>query len=206
MAKQFLSDPKTARRFEQIVGMLGSSAEGERANAAALASRMLAEAGMTWAEVLSGRPGATSGLSDAQWQLDVVMRSLKSARESHAKTDARLKTALDENRMLRDKLIEAERIIKTLQQPKGSVQEELETVLKRSAPRRSKFTPSPERVFVKLHDLLDDIEDNIILSDQERRFFANMRDWSGKPTAKQWSWLCKIAERAGVEVEGGFME
>ena|SRR5438552_2098211 len=39
-------------RFLKLVGMLGSAHEGERANAAALATRMLRDAGMNWHEFL----------------------------------------------------------------------------------------------------------------------------------------------------------
>lgn len=40
------------RRFTQICGMLGSDQPGERANAALFATKMLRDAGMTWAALL----------------------------------------------------------------------------------------------------------------------------------------------------------
>lgn len=40
------------RRFTQICGMLGSDHDGERASAAALATKMLKAAGLTWADIL----------------------------------------------------------------------------------------------------------------------------------------------------------
>jgi hypothetical protein len=39
-------------KLAKILGMLGSAYEGERANAAKLASKLLREAGMTWADLL----------------------------------------------------------------------------------------------------------------------------------------------------------
>lgn len=39
-------------RFLGVVGRLGSSFDGERATAAALATKMLREAGLTWADVV----------------------------------------------------------------------------------------------------------------------------------------------------------
>lgn len=41
-----------SRRFTQICGMLGSDQPGERANAALFATKMLRDAGMTWAALL----------------------------------------------------------------------------------------------------------------------------------------------------------
>lgn len=43
-----------ARRLVQILGMLGSNADGEVVNAARKADRMLREAKLSWAELLNG--------------------------------------------------------------------------------------------------------------------------------------------------------
>lgn len=40
-------------KFLKLIGMLGSDHEGERANAAALATKMLRDHGMTWPEFLA---------------------------------------------------------------------------------------------------------------------------------------------------------
>lgn len=42
--------------FVKVCGRLGSDADGERAAAARKASQMLSNAGLTWADVLSGEP------------------------------------------------------------------------------------------------------------------------------------------------------
>lgn len=44
--------PATADRLAKLCGMLGSSHHGERANAAAMADRMVREAGLTWPQVI----------------------------------------------------------------------------------------------------------------------------------------------------------
>lgn len=51
-------------RLVQLLGMLGSSGMGERANAASLADRMVRRAGLTWTEVLetSSEDSAAAGL------------------------------------------------------------------------------------------------------------------------------------------------
>ena len=45
-------------RFIRLCGMLGSDFEGERANAAALASRMLRESGLTWRDIIGSAPAS----------------------------------------------------------------------------------------------------------------------------------------------------
>ena len=42
------ADPKTASRLENILAMLSSPNDGERANAALMATRMLKELGLDW--------------------------------------------------------------------------------------------------------------------------------------------------------------
>lgn len=41
-------------RLIRLLGMLGSAFDGERANAAALADKLVRAAGMTWSDVVSG--------------------------------------------------------------------------------------------------------------------------------------------------------
>ena len=42
------ADPKTASRLENVLAMLSSPNDGERANAAMMATRMLKELGLDW--------------------------------------------------------------------------------------------------------------------------------------------------------------
>ena len=48
--------PEIRRRLIGCLGMLGSNADGERAAAGLLASRLLKSAGITWEELLAPKP------------------------------------------------------------------------------------------------------------------------------------------------------
>jgi hypothetical protein len=60
MTARSLVTPKLIARLAQLCGMFGSDHEGERANAAALADRLLRQLGLTWSDVLAAPP--------AEWQ------------------------------------------------------------------------------------------------------------------------------------------
>jgi len=47
---------KVAERLAQLCGMFGSAHEGERANAAALADRLVRQSGLTWHDVIRQPP------------------------------------------------------------------------------------------------------------------------------------------------------
>lgn len=99
-------------RFIAIVGMLGSDGHGERANAAAMANKMLTEAGATWAEVLAAK-GGSGGRVDNHDELRLIRevqqlkRELRDAYALHqkaiegaAKDKKALKLARAENEKL----------------------------------------------------------------------------------------------------------
>lgn len=58
-ARSFID--KYGKRFISIVGMLGSDGVGERANAAALATKMLRDSGLSWEELLNAEAGTSNG-------------------------------------------------------------------------------------------------------------------------------------------------
>ena len=60
MTARALVTPKQVERLVQLCGMFGSSHDGERANAAALADRLVRQVGLTWAYVIVPPP--------AEWQ------------------------------------------------------------------------------------------------------------------------------------------
>jgi len=60
MTARALVTPKLVARLVQLCGMFGSSHDGERANAAALADRLVRQVGLTWADVIVPPP--------AEWQ------------------------------------------------------------------------------------------------------------------------------------------
>jgi hypothetical protein len=48
--------PAFRKRLALLCGMLGSDHHGERANAAALATKLIREQGLTWEQVIAGSP------------------------------------------------------------------------------------------------------------------------------------------------------
>ena len=64
-----MTPDKATKRLVKLCGLLGSSAAGERANAAALADAYVREMGLTWADVIKVAQPET-GLPD--WQLMTV--------------------------------------------------------------------------------------------------------------------------------------
>ena len=92
------ADPKAAIRLENVIAMLGSAHDGERANAALMATRMLNELGFDWrtftrralAKPEAAKPEAElelylkllqwDGLTD--WECDFVSSSLCPASEA----------------------------------------------------------------------------------------------------------------------------
>jgi hypothetical protein len=50
-------------RRKLVLGMLGSSFDGERATAAAMADKLVRAAGLTWDRVLGNPPAATASTS-----------------------------------------------------------------------------------------------------------------------------------------------
>ena len=71
--------PRAADRLTKLCGLLTSSHDGERANAAALASRLLTDCGLTWADLVARAfqapqppaqlPPHAQHIRDVQWAL-----------------------------------------------------------------------------------------------------------------------------------------
>ena len=58
MANNPILHPATRQRLVRLCGMLGSEHDGERANAARLADRLIRETGLTWEGVIAAPPVA----------------------------------------------------------------------------------------------------------------------------------------------------
>jgi hypothetical protein len=56
MTARALVNPKLAARITALCGMFGSAHEGERANAAALADRLIRDCGLTWSDIIAQPP------------------------------------------------------------------------------------------------------------------------------------------------------
>ncbi len=72
-------DPSTVNRLAKVTARLASSFDGERANAAALASRLLADCGLSWEQLVTRAfqapsptvqlPTRAPHVAEAQWAL-----------------------------------------------------------------------------------------------------------------------------------------
>lgn len=60
--------PDALSRLEKLAGMLGSDFDGERASAAALASKLLNNHGLTWADVIRAPVAASSSSSSSSYR------------------------------------------------------------------------------------------------------------------------------------------
>lgn len=68
-------DSPTLQRLAKLCGMLGSSHDGERASAAALADRLIREHGLTWPDVIAAKPAQSVG-ADAHAAIALVLANL----------------------------------------------------------------------------------------------------------------------------------
>lgn len=161
-------------RFVALLGMLGSDADGERANAAALASKMLKDDQLTWgeiAEAFSDSPPAM-GAGTERVLRDLIathMRTISQQRGMIAVRDAEIR--------------------------------ELKMALNRAArgPERPAGTGRIKSFNAVLNELVDEIENRMDLSDREEDFLTSIRRRSHL-TEKQLAWLKAIAKQAGVDV------
>lgn len=67
-----LLPPAAADRLVKLAGMLGSSYDGERANAAAACTRLLHDHGLTWREVLAAPAAKPAGPPPTGWRAIVA--------------------------------------------------------------------------------------------------------------------------------------
>ena len=127
----FLNSP-TGSRFKKLIGMLGSDGDGERANASAMATKLLKDAGLTWGEVME-KTGPAPGASHSRYTaggyntndrlelialrnaLSAVRRDLSSSEAARKSAEStvkvqlkRLEAARKENRKLKELLTAAE--------------------------------------------------------------------------------------------------
>jgi hypothetical protein len=70
--------PTERERLAKLLGMLGSDHEGERANAATIADRMLRERGLTWRDILPDQPAGptqppATKRAPRNWRADIEL-------------------------------------------------------------------------------------------------------------------------------------
>lgn len=157
MKKQL--DQKAKKRFIQIAGMIGSNHDGERLAATVKANAILAEHGLTWAEILQ-EGGGTRYISSHEYNLQ----------------RQRAERVERENRILRAKVLDLERIV---------------------AARRKRSSAA-----ASIQETCDQIIANMELSEREEDFIKNVRG-RHRLTEKQEAWLRSLAEHAGLEINWG---
>lgn len=90
-------DGASLAKFRKILGMLGSEHDGERANAARMATAILKQSGADWSAVAIGRDAGSSsgGSSAADWRMmaNIFQRQLEDERTRTTRLSAELATA-----------------------------------------------------------------------------------------------------------------
>ncbi len=129
-AKTLLQNP----RFIAIVGMLGSNGPGEASNAAAMATKMLAEAGLTWGELLEGSGGSGGGFGGSERRLQATLRATQTQLQTAQRMNESL---LTENKQLRHQV----RQLSELSRAKEDMVKSLEAALRKANQQRPKEEP-----------------------------------------------------------------
>ena len=160
-------------RMAKFCGMLGSEHDGERANAAKMATSLLLGAGMTWSQFLAQKghqPADTRRLAEAERMVAFYRAALELER---ARTT---------------------RLCEDLERAKKQTRE-----LQVQAPIPTDRTT--ERWGMKISDIMAKIQyadvHKMMLTDWERSFLASLVPRSGL-TERQWWVIEKMALKAGV--------
>jgi hypothetical protein len=111
-------------RLVQLLGMFGSSAVGERANAASLADSMVRRAGLTWMEVLAGNSNKTEQAADND-VAQVLNREIEGYRRDVSRLEKGLEAARLDVRSLTEQL---ERERESIEHERAAWSKERETL------------------------------------------------------------------------------
>lgn len=199
------------KRFVAIVGMLGSSGDGERANAAALAGRMLQEAGITWGELVGAldAPAASRGRDYSQGaataQVLALQGELQAARRRLADSQRREEIATTSARS-------AEARVKSLESQLDAARrriQQLDGTLQRMQAQKQGWTPFETEVQEWVRPGSEDHLGwiNKLLGYHQKKltsweidFVSSFMD---KPVVseKQYNVLKRIAEKIGVPLD-----
>jgi diketogulonate reductase-like aldo/keto reductase len=181
--------------------MLGSDGEGERSNAAALATRLLKENGLTWSETVSG--AGTVQAPQQRWNGDAARVSilegqLRMAHQTIASNSCEIRRLKDQIASLQMKLTTAEGEVLAAWRAFKQADPEV----KMHSPDKDndgtrKFASKMQAI---LNWSIDQIEDAIELSEWEQGFLKSMRELKWKISPKQFAKLVDMADRAGVDL------
>ena len=186
------------QRFLKFVGMLGSDADGERANASGMANRLLRKAELTWGEVLGSGPAPSQG--GQQTAINNLVTRLRIAQDQLAASQRQV-GALTAN------LRRANEMVALLSQDIAGMKKAAAGPEKpASAGTRSKPNRGGDRAYATdfqrdLNETLDDISAAIDLNEWEQGFIENLRNYKLRLTEKQWNHLNRLARQAHVEVK-----
>lgn len=216
--KQLLAN----KRFIAIVGMLGSNGSGEAANAAALATKMLQEAGLTWAELVNAVPasGGPDPRQSADFRiLDALHRTQDALANIQRKNEALLSDLQAQKRhvsKLKLELDDGKRMIASLEAALKKANEQ-----RRAAPGGFHFTDAPEedqrprnapprdeafqtRTYREIKDWLDRLVKEAWddLSEWEVGFFTDFYEKKrALLTEKQYAVFKRTAEKTGLPLD-----
>ncbi len=196
------------KRFIAIVGMLGSNQAGEAGNAALMASKMLKDAGLTWAEIL--RAAESGGGSDPYHQ--ATLQRLYAAQRAQEASETRARKAealLREERAAHFKTMEQLRIANLAI---AGMKERLKDFEKPDPSKFKGFTfshaePAAFNGHVPyatiepfLRALVDDAWDD--LSEWEQGFFRDFVEKKrGIKSEKQWNIFKRIADKFDLPLD-----
>jgi hypothetical protein len=178
------------KRFIAIVGMLGSDGQGERANAAALATKMLKDWDLTWDEVIgTGNAGEKSSSNDSALKAHIVRLE-----ETNRKNLAAIGNLRRENERL------LARVTKLEAGPSGTRDY---SKGEQAGPKHAYHDSSGKiKTFnFYINELIDQIENRLSMSEWEENFCMSIRQ-RNKLSDKQLFHLRRLAEKAGVPCDG----
>lgn len=172
-------------KFRKICGMLGSEHDGERANAARLASSLLKQSGMSWNAIsLSSGPAAVPGVDDVrglQMQIGYWQMMLKDERERTKRLSSDLDKLKRLTKTLELKLAEHETGVPPAEQRKRERADKMnlkEAKLKERQRLAEERASNPRSEMPIDAELRAEIEDALTtnLPDRTREFLASVKD------------------------------
>lgn len=195
---QDVKDLLSNKRFVAIIGMLGSSGSGEAANAAAMATKMLKDAGLTWAELLNGMGGGGPDPyhSSTLQRLFAAQRAQEAAETRARKAEAKVRDVTEQLRIanLANEGLKAR--LKDFEKPDPEKFKGFTFSHADDAPFRPLSYIEIEpflKVLVGRWDDLNDWEEGFF-----RDFVENQR---GVKTEKQWAVFKRVSDKFKIPID-----
>lgn len=183
-------------RFFAILGLLSSDAEGERANAAALATRMLKEAGLTWGELSGTLGSAPGGSTGARRELEYLLNGVRQRAEAAEKQVRHLQQSQREQQHLILKLQAEIARLRRPEPPPRDYSRGEEWAEQKQAGTKPKY----KTFNVRLNELADQLEDALEMNDWEQGFVTSIRSRNFL-TDKQKAKFEALLKQANIDYE-----